>query len=99
MDKIVEGNKLICEFMGLVRHNEKGHPYEYGYYHQQWDWIKPVVDKIVDIAEHYNHENSIDVYKRCGDVMSTHICCSIETVWNKIVQFIQWYNAQSPINK
>lgn len=100
---IAEGNKLICEFMGLVRYNEKGHHYEYGYYHQQWQYLMPVVEKIgrfgfIQLTVNHYHQNFVHVTPESnkegfsvakeGDENTL-----MECTWQAVVQFIQWYNS------
>lgn len=52
-NEIIEGNKMIAEFVGYVEvdgikfdlpHN-RDHAHEYEY-HSSWDWLMPVVEKI-----------------------------------------------------
>lgn len=83
----IEGNKLIAEFMD---HN-------FGMlgtfnYHSDFNKLKQVVDRICGLCV----GESGKLNEQGGIVCSTHICCSIETVWNKIIDFIQWYNTTKP---
>jgi hypothetical protein len=102
-EEIIEGNKLIAEFMNLPSNNTS----EELQYHLSWDWIIPVVEKI-------NQSNKIDYYKhrftmgfleeyqgyycRFNHVIkhkefSIGKCKSqIEAVYKVVVQFIKWYN-------
>jgi len=63
--EIEEGNKLIAEFEGMVYTNDDPKAYPQGYmfskelgaitvsdlqYHESWDWLMPVVEKIGDIT-------------------------------------------------
>jgi len=56
-DKIIKGNKLIAEFMGLIQSGKNYIDYrtsdDYGIYpirdlryHSSWDWLMTVVEKI-----------------------------------------------------
>lgn len=102
---IIEGNKLIVEFMGLVGYNEKGHLYEYGYYHQRWDYLMEVVEKIQSIEitpppnyKGYRIEIVVQGYVKIeGSPMPTIFTnvskegSLIKAVWQAVVQFIQWF--------
>lgn len=86
-DKIIEGNKLICDFMG----NEKitGRiADEQRQYHSSWDWIMPVVIKIRDLA--------IPEYTKKKDVQHFLVVADIENLHFAVVQFIKWYNTSNP---
>lgn len=63
-------------------------------YHESWDWLKPVVGKIGNISINYYQENNLPAYEECGKLLSTHIVVSIETVYEKVIQWIKWYNSQ-----
>jgi hypothetical protein len=93
-EEILAGNKLICEFLGVVRWNEIGDPNEYGYYHKQWDWLMPVVEKIAAIDIHIEDEDDRDVFNaRQYSVTGTSIGhATINSQWAACVQFITWYN-------
>lgn len=97
--KTEEGNRLIHDFMGNDMFPDKKH--YHGMltvsdlkYHSSWDWLMPVVEKISGIAEsaYYTEANENELYAKCGEVMSTHVCVSIETLWKRVVEFITWYN-------
>jgi hypothetical protein len=104
--EIIEGNKLIAEFMGV------GKEYKFKNilatdYHNSWDWLMPVVDKIsslgytVVIEFHQNPElcnisiQDNETYEYiandCEDFDYT-IDSNIHMVWFEIVNFIKWYN-------
>lgn len=103
MEQVIEeGNKLICEFMGLVGYNEKGHPDEYGYYHKRWDYLMPVVEKINNMKIKKIGKIDVIIYKstcHINDEMQIIVegtgRATIEAVWNTVILFIQWYNNQN----
>ena len=93
--EIKEGNKIIAEFMGgkMIVQNYHGiniikFPDEttkdlFGLkYHQYWDWLMPVVEKIANL---HLKEN----------VTTLPISSNIKTVWDACLEFIKWYNKQN----
>ena len=101
-EEIIVNNKIIAKFMG---NKMNGDYYVSGYdakfpttilvhpsdlaYDEDWNWIMPVVEKISIIA---SDNPNTKLYEQAGKVLSTNICCSVETVWNRVVEFIKWYN-------
>jgi len=109
-EEILEGNKLIAEFDGVVwkdaslvnypRPNKQwsikfpnGKQFsEYGNiddilskyckYHSSWDWLMPVVEKII-----YNYDESKSL-----DIMRELSYAKIESVYQSVIEFIKWYN-------
>lgn len=55
-------------------------------FQNSWDLLKPVIDKINDLGE----EDRYNV--RAGKVAASHVCINIKTMWERVIQFIQWYN-------
>jgi hypothetical protein len=103
--EIIEGNKLICEFMGLVGYNEKGNPNEYGYYHSQWEQLMPVVEKIESLDSRGIDcritivKDTCDIYydnkERQYEFNLWADGSKIKAVWQSIIAFITWYNSQN----
>jgi hypothetical protein len=63
-EEILEGNKLIAQFMGdyfdtglepsyYIRYNQE-YKLEDSQFHSSWDWIMPVVDKINGMGKAYS---------------------------------------------
>lgn len=58
-------------------------------YHESWDWIMPVIDKISEVcskdhsAEHYywNTTTDIRIFRE-----------PIDVVFTEVAKFIEWYN-------
>lgn len=115
--EIIDGNKLIAEFMdckinnevcfdrieiplahgvaarvgrkeyGLYEVNGNSHnPFQLKY-HSSWDWLMPVVEKIGKMNEPFIHKLPVS---------KLSIFTPIEEVFHKVVDFIKWYNQQSP---
>lgn len=109
--EIVECNKLIAEFMGVtVRKDGRlalkegelltGQCIVAAKYHYSWDWLMDVVDKIWTLGP-WDFEIS---YGYCG-IEGDHnqqprikesADTTIEAVWQAVVQFINWHNANHP---
>jgi len=106
-EEIINGNKLIAEFMGGV-YETKEQPIPYFEniefagpypsnedlkYHTSWDWLMPVVRKIVELccdSDNYDLFMS-DHYTSILDTIPIAI---IEDAYKVVVEFIEWYNAQ-----
>jgi hypothetical protein len=93
--KATEGNKLIAEFMD---HPSKGLSSVIAHstlkYHTSWDWLMPVVRKIVELCCDQDNDYLFesDHYTSILDTVPVAI---IEDVHKVVVEFIQWYNEQS----
>lgn len=112
----IEQNKLIAEFMGAkMRKNGyfyDGITFSTGWntcrpenmkYHDSWDWLMPVVDKIEALRDEENHQPLVDVHivqdsatieglSSDGVFFTGAGKTKIASTFDVIVQFIQWYN-------
>jgi hypothetical protein len=103
--EILEGNKLIAEFMGATideSNNVKfilpadgiglaGCGLKACRYHTSWDWLMPVVQKIGKQMD----RTILGILKHFNETQSNFWCDGIENIWEGCVQFIKWYN-QTP---
>ncbi len=120
--EILEGNKLIAEFMGSSVY-EKGvltltgeqfsfsetdiHPQVK--YHSSWDWIMPVVENIelTELAsivikgvkrKPHPHQHVVNLYFNNKDIKDVYWRKEHESkifwVYQAVIYFIKWYNAQ-----
>lgn len=114
---MLEGNKLIAEFMQLKFSNDKWYRWDdvnkgSGYfiklkYHSSWDWLMPVVEKIIDIDitpapnwTGYRIEIVPRGYVKISGVFpmapifkNVSIEGSlIKATWLAVVEFIKWHN-------
>jgi hypothetical protein len=94
---IEESNKLIAEFMGVLQHNSliviDGIPIHVsnGKYHTSWNWLMPVVRRIVDICIEDDDHFLSDEYT---SVLETVSLAVIEDSYKVVIEFIQYYNKQ-----
>jgi hypothetical protein len=126
--EIIEGNKLIAEFMGgnkqiIPKGGLHGYkegtelwrfclfssnpgPVTYLEYHSSWEWLMEVVEKIEGLF----NGNAFTITNRnlwCIIEMNTQFSLAydieyseisikastkLESTWEAVVQFIQWYN-------
>lgn len=110
--KIIEGNLLIAKFMGesvcynyqkseLPMHQFKLEGIKPTAYHERWDWLMPVFEKIEQVSE-----LSPSINFGCGTIIytdgagTTRIEIFPETKkesnilisWKAVIEFIKWYN-------
>lgn len=119
--EILEGNKLIVEFMEL-KPVEWGGMYSISQdhctcrestpekalngfasiakYHNSWDWLMPVVEKIHSIFE--SEEDDIPPYiYQCEEflLIRDELCTGrLPESWKAVVEFIKWYNENNKTN-
>jgi hypothetical protein len=109
-EEIINGNKLIAEFVGsrfydfpitdekifyYIPQTSTGNKYlplngihelNKMLFHSSWDWLMPVVGKILTDA------NYIDEYY--SDIHDSLWSLGIDNTFNSCVKFIKWYNNQ-----
>jgi len=96
--EIIEGNKLIAEFMEYKipkqTHNldwiDYGGMFQPMKFHSSWDWLVPVIQKIFSLPF---IEDSIMILK-WADVNLAWSRKEIGEIWESCVRFIKWYNTQ-----
>ena len=116
-EQIIQSNQLIAEFMGIEfdpeihlfygyewdEHNNGVPEYEV-YYHQSWDWLIPVVEKIETIIFENDEYYNFQILGGCYVVIISshgHELITVDNGQSKLecaylaaVQFIEWYNQQ-----
>ena len=99
---ILDGNKLIANFMGWevstkgkdwLRHDIpcgyiKIHP-ECLKFHSSWDWLMPVVEKCI----HSPHREGMR--RHVESIEQSLNSADIEYVYPAVVKFIKWYNKEN----
>lgn len=109
----IENNKLIAEFMGIkttngiVFQDANTNEFHTIKYHESWDWLMPVVEKI-NLLDDYRYTvyiASMDTRIEdniTGDVVVDIDCKHsidelIRSVYEAVVEFINQYNIQEEI--
>lgn len=66
-------------------------------YHASWDWLMPVVKKIITEKKvHPIHNKDLMLCQAiCDHRMSVNYVLGIELMYQAVVQFIKWYNSQT----
>ncbi len=86
--KIIEGNKLIAEFMGYVFSEPPK-------FHSSWDLLFPVLTKITEM--NYRWEigmSSPYFYCKILPVGKLERLTPIEATYDIIIEFLLWFNKQ-----
>lgn len=114
--EIIEGNKLIAEFMGLKPRfveypNAQINRWEVDIhnswqpmcYHESWDWLMPVVDKIKEMKHpiylYQSHiQSTVEIFEMKNDHYivreSDTLSKPIEVLFRALVKFIKIYNKE-----
>ena len=99
--EIIKGNILIARFeteesLVLERDLKKAGGREQLHYHDQWNWLMPVVEKIERIREHAVTfvtiqsttcriwDDDIDLFHDKDN--------KLQSTWTAVIEFIEWYN-------
>ena len=107
-DEIIEGNKLIAEFMQWKHCEDIEYDnYEMSQlkYHSSWDWLMGVVEKIEELGYDTGICGVMINGERLTEVMFSPVqkdskieihsrqpIPKIELTWQSVIQFIKWYN-------
>lgn len=113
--EILEGNKLIAKFMDFEFLNKNDYAKQVHcpseeldhmpdcncYYHSSWDWLMPVLIKVVSMKEYYEFRKGYMWPYMEGNLMA---CFSItqkhdtnltfEIIYKEVIKFIKWYNKE-----
>ncbi len=87
----MKDNKLIAEFMGvettdgLVFQDNNTHEFHPIKYHTSWDWLMPVVEKILDLS--FQDDGDAEDFYNVRDCMP-----DINHTYKAVVEFIKEYN-------
>lgn len=71
------------------------------FYHSSWDWLMPVVEKIVSMGFVIETRftlagNDVHIIKEEERLNVVAYSRVIDAVYNTVIQFVQWYNTQKP---
>lgn len=107
MTEVIEGNRLIAEFMG----------YDVQRYDQDWNELMPVVEKIesdfdptmktwIQIngrhCDVWNYFDVTEILREAGSPQDKRFKVrgngktKLEAVYDAVTQFIHWYNSNKP---
>jgi len=103
-EQILEGNKVIAEFMGKkLPTDEYVIPIDGELnlcywvdelrFHSSWDWLMPVVRKIVEYC--INESDDAFMSDEYTSILETVSLAVIEDSFKVVVEFIKCYNNQS----
>jgi len=89
--EIQEGNKLVAEFITaepevLQRDILKAGTIESMHYHDDCNWLMPVVEKIFTVKNVF-----------CGEITKVRLALfpvNIDSLYEAVIEFIKWYNRQ-----
>ena len=80
----MKNNKLIAEFMGEQPRSILGQGKIYKDYSKSWDWLMPVVQKIMDVSFFNGEPEDFYVVRDCIP--------EISDTYKAVVEFIKLYN-------
>ena len=87
----MKDNKLIAEFMNHGFHDGRHRSFDELKYHESWDWLMPVVEKIYQLDSNADFFGSINLeatYKEVVEFINEHnkyICGSCGDHVNEVV--------------
>jgi len=97
-------NELIAKFMGLPLTKEmpefgtgnwKEVPSQKWKYHESWDWLMDVVEKIERLGNCCEIGiTKCKIYSVDYNVETTYGATKIQAVFNAVVDYIKWYNSE-----
>ena len=101
-EEILEGNKLIAEFMDEPEWCNEFNVLDVKY-HSSWDWLMPVVEKIAKskypIYLYFSHiQNSCIVHELNNDIAiireseSSRLESPLLSAYKAVIEFIKWHN-------
>jgi len=104
---IQENNKMIAEFMGLIKYNEQhdgmycAETMELGdfpilfqdnQYNTSWDWLMPVIRKINEVSKYDDYcKDRLHLQRMLDECINENTIGRLE-VYNAVVEFINQYN-------
>jgi hypothetical protein len=65
-------------------------------YHLSWDWLMPVVEKIIQIkGSHFIYDHTVlEIFMYGKRIVRIGDATMIGNYYNGVVEFIKWYNTQ-----
>jgi hypothetical protein len=109
-NEIIQNNKLIAEFIGMQNTNigwydnnevltiKDNNTFDELLFHSSWDWLMPVVRKIVDLCindgveGNFKEDWTLFESEQYTSILNTVSLAIIEDSYKVVVEFIKWYN-------
>jgi len=98
-----ENNKLIAEFLG--KDHELNQCISAPQFHEEWNWLMPVVEKIeslsiVSFEKNLQEEGDYQcLFTKGNDILICHYAdTSVEATYKAVVEFINQYNKDESID-
>ncbi len=102
--EIIEGNKLITEFMShkvegefVLLHDKYNGRYHISNvkYNTSWNWLLPACNKFINETTPPKESRDANVYRSFCNELYNIICdFKIEPVFKHLAKAIKWYNQQ-----
>jgi hypothetical protein len=111
--KPITDNELIAEFMGEIVYATRDEMYAVPIddlkpfyflkdlkYHSSWDWLMPVVEKIIQIkGSHFIYDHTVlEIFMYGKRIVRIGDATMIGNYYNGVVEFIKWYNTHKNEN-
>jgi len=84
---IEENNKIIAEFMGWIDPNDPNDETHESKFHYSWDWLMPVVKKIMEQDEPPKESSGWYAYHRISNELEL---VDINLTYEQVLEYIKY---------